>query len=95
MCVCAYIYIYSCDDASTKTTYTRHWSERLKVDAACRVAGEIPVACSAHKLVVLPASNILRERLSNFTALTGQDPAETSVFILPTDRISPAGITKS
>lgn len=86
--------MYSCDDASTKTAYTRQWREIPKVDVACLVAREIPVACSANKLVVLSASNILKEDFSNLTTLTGQNPSGTSVHILPTDRISPAGITK-
>lgn len=48
--------IYTLDD-DTKLSYTRHWSEALKGDFTCPIAGEIPVDCSIDKLVVLPASN--------------------------------------
>lgn len=74
-----------------KTTYTwRHWSERLKEDVACHVAGKIPTYCSANKFVVLSALNILSDYFSNLTALTGQDSSGTSVHNLST--ISPVGI---
>lgn len=74
-----------------KTTYTwRHWSERLKEDVACHVAGKIPTYCSANKFVVLSALNILSDYFSNLTALSGQDSSGTSVHNLST--ISPVGI---
>lgn len=67
----------------------------VRDEAACHVAGEVPVACNDNKFVVLSASKILRECFSNITALTGQDPFGNLVYVLPNDRISPAGIKKN